>query len=124
MLSAGLREGLVTDVAAGVTAEASVEAWVEAGVDTEPDGDAECGKEQARSLTVQLLHEGRASSHLMWRRLHSQQPLRDLRCARRSLAVFVLLALEVVVLDESGRVPGPGPEPSGPEERGDMGGSL
>lgn len=89
---------------------------MDAGVDAEADGDAECGKEQVRSLTTQLLQDGRASSHLMWRRLHSQQPLRDLRCARRNFAVFVAL--------EPGREPAPDTEPSGPEGRGDMAGAV
>lgn len=52
-------------------------------------GVAEDGKEHDRSLTAQLPQAGRDSSHLICRRLHSQQPLRDLRWARRSLAATV-----------------------------------
>lgn len=64
-------------------------AWEEnvAGVDAgvcAVEGVAVEGKEHDRSLTTQLLQVGRASSHLICRLLHSRQPLRDLRWARRS----------------------------------------
>lgn len=43
------------------------------------------GKTHARSALTQLEHTGRCSSQRMWRRLHSAQPLRDLRWERRVL---------------------------------------
>lgn len=91
-----------------------------------------------RSLTTQLLHAGRASSHLICRRLHSQQPFRDLRWARRSFVaddvfggvvivmVFAMLLAVLAVLAVEPPGPGLWPEPgrsgldSEPEERGDM----
>lgn len=45
------------------------------------------GKTQLRSAVAQLEQTGRRSSQRMWRRLHSAQPLRDLRWVRRVLAL-------------------------------------
>ena len=43
------------------------------------------GKEHMRSAILQLAHVGRPSSQRIWRRLHSTQPLRDLRWWRLAL---------------------------------------
>ena len=53
---------------------------------------AERGNTQLRSAVAQLEQTGLRSSQRIWRLLHSTQPLRDLRCVRRVLPFWPVLA--------------------------------